>query len=204
MRDTLIKERLGPYCSYCEFPVHHTPHAEHIIPKDRFREWRDRWDNLLVSCSWCNSHKGKDRPSPETVDDYLWPTRDNTAAAFTYANAVPEVADGLTGELRKKAAMLRGLVKLGVTGDARATARAAALEVAQRYFSRMATSPDPELVRESIVELASTHGFFSVWMEVCAGNPLLRHRLIDQFRGTAQDCFDPTTTATVPRPGGRL
>jgi hypothetical protein len=45
MRPTLIDERLGRHCSYCEFPVKHVPHAEYVIPKDRFPAWRDRWDN---------------------------------------------------------------------------------------------------------------------------------------------------------------
>ncbi len=67
MRPTLL-DRLGRYCSYCEYPVKHAPHGEHIIPKDKFPAWEHRWDNLAVACSWCNGHKGKDRPAPDRVD----------------------------------------------------------------------------------------------------------------------------------------
>jgi hypothetical protein len=123
--------------------------------------------------------------------------------AFTYANVIPEVADALTGDLRQQAARLRGLVVLGDKDDERAKDRAAVFELARNYFSKVATSPDPDLVRESIVDLALAKGFFSVWMEICASDSLLRRRLIDKFPGTAQDCFDHTT-ATIPRPGGRL
>ena len=204
MRPTLIHERLGCYCSYCEFPVEHQAHAEHVVPKDRFPGWRDRWDNLIVSCTWCNSRKGKERPDPTKLDDYLWPTRDNTARAFTYANVVPEVADSLSPELQRKAALLRGLVKLGLMNDKRADKRAEVYIMAQRYFSRLSSAPDPDLLREMIVDLAAANGFFSVWMEIFASDPWMRRSLIERFKGTAQDCFDPETTQPVPRPGGRL
>ncbi len=123
MRPTLL-DRLGLYCSYCEYPVRHVPHAEHVVPKDRFPAWRDRWDNLVVSCSYCNGHKGRHFPKPEDLDDYLWPTRDNTARAFTYANVIPEVDGRLDPSSQHKAARLRGLVKLGAPDDERAKARA--------------------------------------------------------------------------------
>ncbi|MEP7125333.1 MAG: HNH endonuclease signature motif containing protein [Byssovorax sp.] len=203
MRPTLF-DRLGHYCSYCEYPVRHVPHAEHVVPKDRFAEWRDRWDNLVVGCTYCNGRKGDKLPAPENVDQYLWPTRDNTARAFTYANVIPEVAPDLDPALHYKAAHLRGLVQLGVSDDDRANTRAETFIMAQRYFSKFAAAPDPALAREAIVNLAVATGFFSVWMEVFATDPAMRRGLIDSFIGTAQECFDPATTAPIPRPGGRL
>ncbi len=203
MRPTLL-DRLGRYCSYCEYPVKHAPHGEHIIPKDKFPAWEHRWDNLAVACSWCNGHKGKDRPAPDRVDDYLWPTRDNTARAFTYTNVIPEVAGGLRGDLGNKAAMLRGLVDLGVTNDDRAKARAETFIQACKFLSRLAGTPDPDLVREMILDFAVETGFFSVWMEVFHGDLEIRKGLIARFLGTAKSCFDPVTTVPVPRPGGRL
>jgi len=203
MRPTLL-ERVGRYCSYCEYPVRHVPHAEHVVPKDRFPEWRDRWDNLAVGCTYCNGHKGHELPRPEHLDDYLWPTRDNTARAFTYANVVPEVADGLSPLVRHQAAHLRGLVQLGIQEDERDKARAETFILAQRYFSQMRGAEDPVLLREAIVDLALAKGFFSVWMEVFASDQDMRRRLIDAFPGTAQDCFDRATSQPVARPGGRL
>lgn len=207
MRPTLVEERLGYYCSYCELKLDHSPHAEHIVPKGAFPAWRDRWDNLLVSCNHCNSHKSDERPKPADLDDYLWPTRDNTARAFTYTNVVPEVAHELTSELQCKAAKLRGLVKLSFPHDKRAKKRAEVFIQAQYFFSHMCSAPDHALLgllRESIVKLAVSTGFFSIWMEVFASDPEMRRRFIDGFMGTAQDCFDPVTTTPVARPGGRL
>jgi hypothetical protein len=203
MRLELIA-RLGYYCSYCEYPVEHIPHAEHIVPKDRYPAFRDRWDNLLVSCSYCNGKKGKTTPAPEKVDDHLWPHRDNTALAFDYANVIPIVAPALTGGVRDKAARLRGLVRLAVGDDERATKRAEVFRLAEDYFSRLRSTPDPALAREAIVDLAVSKGFFSVWMHVFASDALVRQALIHAFNGTARDCFDPVTTSPVPRPGGRV
>jgi uncharacterized protein (TIGR02646 family) len=191
MRPTLLG-RLGCYCSYCEYPVSHVPHIEHIVPKERFKDWRHRWDNLIVSCTWCNSHKGSKLPVPGKLDDYLWPTRDNTARAFTYVNVIPEVANGLADELRHKAAHLRGLVQLGLPDDDRAKARAETFILAQKYFSQMSSAPDPALVREAIVELALAKGFFSVWMDVFATDPGMRRSLINSFKG-------PRRTASIRR-----
>lgn len=199
-----LRDRLGKYCSYCEYPLKHVPHAEHVVPKDLYPDWRDRWDNLLLSCTYCNGHKGHERPSPGSVDEYLWPSRDNTALAFDYANIFPNVADGLTGAVRNKAAMLRGLVDLGLTTDDRATERSNVFIVAQHFFSRMSHTPDRELAEEAVIRLALATGFFSVWMEIFASLPSVRARLIEAFTGTARDCFDPDTCQPVPRPGGRM
>ena len=203
MRPALF-DHLGRYCSYCEYPVKHVPHAEHVIPKARFPEWRDRWENLLVSCTYCNGHKGDARPEPAHVDDYLWPTRDNTARAFTYADIVPQIAAGLTRPVRDKAAMLRGMVRLGLPDDERANARAETFVLAQSFFSRMGSAPDAALLRETIIALALARGFFSIWMEVFATEALMRRALIDAFAGTAKDCFHPASTLPVPRPGGHV
>jgi len=198
-----LREGLGEYCSYCEYPIRHVPHAEHIVPKDKFPASRDQWDNLLLACSWCNGHKGKDRPRPQDLGDYLLPDRDNTARAFDYANVVPVVAPTLSMPLQAKAARTRGMVKLNVGDDQRAMKRAAVYVQASSLQSRMQGTPDPSLVRDLIVALAQETGFFSVWMEVFRNDEDMRRRLIAAFPGTARSCFDPTTTACRPRLGGQ-
>lgn len=57
---------------------------------------------------------------------------------------------------------------------------------------------------ELLANLAKAKGFFSVWMDVFAKDVDMRRRLIATFPGTAQDCFDPTSTAPIAREGGRL
>ena len=199
-----LRARIGEYCSYCEFPVDHVPHTEHIVPKDRFPAWRDRWENLVVSCTWCNSHKGNELPRPQDLADYLWPTTDNTARAFTYGNVIPEVDRALPEAMQLKAARLRGCVKLGIADELRAQRRAEVFTKAQHYRDRMQTASDAALVRDMMVNLALKSGFFSVWMEVFASDVAMRRRLIDAFVGTSKECFDEATTQPIARPGGRV
>jgi hypothetical protein len=201
MSPTLF-DRLGKYCSYCEFPVVHVPHAEHIVPKKRFTAHRNLWTNLLVACSYCNAKKGHQRPPPEDVDAYLWPTRDNTSRAFEYPSGVPRVAAGVMEPARTMAAKLRGLVQLAVTSDARWKERAAVFAQAEGYRAKLTSAPDPTLLREALVDLAVAKGFFSVWMEVFAGDVPLRRALIKAFTGTASSCFS-ASTSPIERPGGR-
>lgn len=205
MRPTLFA-RIGQYCSYCEFPVMHQPHAEHIVPKDRYPTWRDRWDNLLVACSWCNGHKGDALPAPQNLSDYLWPSTDNTARAFEYTNVVPRVARAIPVAMQTKAARTRGLVKLGAAGadDPREKKRAETFILAQSFHARMQHAPNRALVEDAIVALALAQGFFSTWMEVFASDIPMRRRLIAAFVGTPQGCFDPVTTQPVQRPGGQV
>ncbi len=200
----VLRARIGRYCSYCEFPVRHTPHVEHIVPKERFPAWRDRWDNLAVACAHCNSRKGSARPAPEHVDEHVWPTRDNTARAFDYEHVFPRVSSTLPSALQAMAARTRGLFRLAEPDDPRASERAEVYLLAQRYASRLPTAPDPALLRDAIVDLALARGFFSVWMHHFEGDGELRRRLVAAFPGTARDCYDEASMAPVPRPGGRL
>ena len=201
MRPALLT-RLGRYCSYCEYPVKHVAHAEHILPKDRYRAHRNRWDNLLVACTYCNGHKGDERPTPATVDAHLWPERDNTARAFTYENVHPRTQH-LGEPAQSMAARLYGLVRLSPTDDERAKERASVFVIAKWFFAELQTVATPDLWRLAIVKYALASGFFSVWMEIFATDPETRGALIAAFPGTATDCFD-AATAPVPRPGARL
>jgi len=202
MRPTLLT-RLGSYCSYCEYPVKHVPHAEHIIPKGRYPTYRNRWDNLLVACTYCNGYKSKKLPTSATLNDYLWPTCDNTARAFTSENVYPRLPDGLIEPARTLAAKLYGLVRLSLPNDDRAKERAEVYVLAQRWYAALQTAPAPGLLRQAIVDLAVVKGFFSIWMEIFAGDPVMRHALISAFPGTATNCFN-AATAPIARPGGRL
>ena len=199
-----LRDRIGRYCSYCEFPVKHLPHTEHIVPKGAFPALRDRWDNLLIGCALCNSRKPKRLPRPQDLPEYLWPTTDNTARAFTYVNVIPEVLASLQGPLRIKAARLRGLAQLSVPDDDRAKERARVFAKAKYVRDGLAHQTSNVSLREAIVDLALAEGFFSVWMEVFAADLTMRLDLIAKFVGTAPNCFDPTTTRPTPRPGGQL
>ena len=51
-----LEEKLGSYCSYCEFPITHVPEVEHVVSKSCGGE-KLSWSNLLLSCKYCNSTK---------------------------------------------------------------------------------------------------------------------------------------------------
>jgi hypothetical protein len=62
-----------------------------------------------------------------------------------------------------------------------------------------------EAFRRQIARTANGHGFFSIWMTVFEDDVALRKLLIQEFTGTASDCFDrDTTTAVSPRPATGL
>jgi hypothetical protein len=65
-------------------------------------------------------------------------------------------------------------------------------------------NPSQELV-ESIVDLALSEGFFSIWLTVFHDLPEMRQRFISSFPNTAEDCFsDPSTDLVSPRPNNGL
>ena len=84
-RDALpyLENRIGLYCSYCEYPISHVPEVEHIISKSRNPELITEWSNLLLCCKYCNTRKSN-KTSMDNVCDYLFPDECNTAIAFTY------------------------------------------------------------------------------------------------------------------------
>ena len=55
---------------------------------------------------------------------------------------------------------------------------------------------------DAIIDLATTGGFFSVWMAAFLAFPIIRQRLIDAdaFSGTEKSCFDAATLPTVTHP----
>lgn len=43
-------DAIGPYCSYCEMNIQNQPDIEHILPKSKYPEKENDWDNLLLAC----------------------------------------------------------------------------------------------------------------------------------------------------------
>ncbi|HJD32380.1 MAG TPA: HNH endonuclease [Candidatus Eisenbergiella stercorigallinarum] len=79
-----LEERIGPYCSYCEFPIGHVPEVEHKEAKAAGGALLE-WNNLLLSCKYCNARKGKIAAKGDK-EKYLWPDEDDTFHAFLYDN----------------------------------------------------------------------------------------------------------------------
>ena len=111
-----LEEKIGLYCSYCEFEISHGPQIDHIISKSKDGDLT-AWSNLLLGCVYCNSRKNKQTKKGDE-DKYLWPDQYNTALAYTYYHGIPKVNKELllkidpSGKYYNKAVALFDLVKL--------------------------------------------------------------------------------------------
>ncbi|HJT32511.1 MAG TPA: HNH endonuclease [Pirellulales bacterium] len=207
-RDRLI-ERIGDYCSYCEVCLHSSIHVEHVRPKKPNPDLETVWTNFLLACENCNSVKGDD---DVTLGDYLWPDTDNTALAFDYCvDEPPRVSQTLTAahqQLARNTIQLTGLDR--VPGhpkfsdrDRRWQKRKEAWGVALLARKALAANPTDQL-RESIVHIAVSRGFWSVWMAVFHDDIAMRRRFLGWFPGTAaNECFD-ANAVPKQRPGGQI
>ena len=149
--------------------------------------------------------------------NHLLPDRDNTAAAYDYTmDGKITLAAGLTASqqaLEKNTLSLVGLDKrLNQVTDSNGQL-VAVDRVRQRlevWLIAQVSKDDLQMnsndaFRRQIARTATGHGFFSIWMTVFQDDPDVRKLLINEFAGTAADCFDPNTTQVVsPRPTNGL
>jgi uncharacterized protein (TIGR02646 family) len=205
-----LVSRIGRYCSFCERPIATVLAVEHIQPKSlaAYNHLIGRWENFLLACVNCNSCK---KAKNIVLSDVILPDRDNTFAAFTYS------ADGTMTAASNLSVCARALAvtTLNVTGlDKKIcttldeNGRQVALDrVSQRMEawaiaeeSRAGTLANPTNIelRQAVIRLAVSTGFFSIWLTVFAADSVIRNSLIDAFAGTrGSGCFDHVTTQPV-------
>jgi uncharacterized protein (TIGR02646 family) len=171
-RDDLIK-RIGDYCSYCESPLL-APAVEHIQPKKKDATLEKAWSNFLLACTYCNSIKGEKTVDAGNLNDYFWADTDNTFQAFIYAkDRAPQIDISLNAtnqQLSHNALELTGLDREPghpqlTYKDRRWIKRKEAWGKAERAkinFEQQST----ELMRDQIIDTATSTGFWSVWMTV--------------------------------------
>lgn len=73
---------IGEYCSYCEVPLGVNLAIEHIMSKKY--GGANEWDNFLLACPNCNSVKSSKTKSEYDLDEYYWPSDNNTYQIFVY------------------------------------------------------------------------------------------------------------------------
>ena len=195
-KSELVK-RIGEYCSYCEFPIAHVPEVEHKEAKSVGGSWLE-WDNLLMSCKYCNCRKRICVANGEK-DLYLWPDEDDTFHAYKYTNGMPTLNENYLrnkGEsYRERANRLFQLVKLDhipaslKDKDRRWSKR---LEVFNSALEELENwkSNRTEEYRRILVKYAVASGFFSVWMEVFKDEPEMKRSFMDAFVGTKKKYFN--------------
>ncbi len=84
-----LEERIGAYCSYCEFPIQHVPEVEHKVAKAKGGS-KLAWANLLLSCKYCNARK-HDVVRVGEKDKYIWPDEEDTFHCFLYSDDIPKL-----------------------------------------------------------------------------------------------------------------
>lgn len=206
-----LRNRLGGYCSYCERQIETHLAVEHVKPKKpggvEHPERYTDWNNFLLACVHCNSHKGD---TDVNLPEYVWPDSDNTFVAFEYNEGGLVRAAPL---IEIRAQNMVQLVGLDVyhgnpipernpsSSDFRWNARREAWKMAEGARLRIARNDSPDL-RDQVVETAVCRGMFSIWMTVFKDDEDMRIRLIEAFTGTAADCFD-RHGQPKHRPGGQ-
>lgn len=192
-----LEQRIGAYCSFCEMSIKHVPEVEHKEAKARGGAELE-WDNFLLSCKYCNTRKGTKVGKGEK-DNYLWPDEDDTFHVFSYEDDVPKLDEDYlkkNTELRSKAKNLFQLVKLDNIPtslrdkDKRYSRRIEAHNCALKSkdgWDKVKQSSDKQVYLETIVELAESTGFFSVWMTVFKDEYEVKNLLIDAFKGTKRE-----------------
>ena len=195
--ELFLEERLGAYCSFCELPIIHVPEVEH---KEAKAEGGDElnWNNLLLSCKYCNTRKGVVVKKCEK-QRYLWLDEDDTFHPFLYDTSIPSLnrkyLAGQDTEIKEKAENLFMLVKLNHflispkdkdrRYRERNEARNCALE-SKAGWDKVKDTVYRELYLKQIIMLAKSKGFFSTWMNVFSDDLGIKSVLRETFKGTKE------------------
>jgi hypothetical protein len=87
---------VGEYCSYCEVPLGVNLAVEHMLSKTSSFNAED-WNNLLLACANCNSHKLAKTRSEADLAEYYWPSKRysnfNTFDMLAYRREAKTVLD---------------------------------------------------------------------------------------------------------------
>lgn len=194
-----LRQRIGDYCSYCEFPIWHVPEVEHKESKSTGGALLE-WKNLLLSCKYCNTRKGTVIEAGNH-DKWLWPDEHNTFLAFRYDHGIPSVNEEFLKTLKNdsldKAKNVFCELKLGTIpkvsyDDYRYMKRMEVYNMAQDDLEvwKNHRNDDNEDWLKQMLEKAKLAGFFSVWMNVFQDEEIVRKRLIETFLGTDKNSFN--------------
>ena len=207
-----LEKRIGAYCSFCEMRVNNALAVEHKESKNSGGALTD-WDNLLLSCVYCNSRK-LEKIRKGDLDKWLWPDQHNTFLAYTYENALPKVNESylktVSEDVLKRARKVMEDLALDYKPedkvkdkkkkykDKRWQHRFRAMTIAEDYKNSWRKNKKSEYEEDQLINIchaAEQTGFFSIWMMVFKDEPKVKRALIDAFAGTSKECFDENGTA---------
>ncbi|WP_043706610.1 HNH endonuclease [Tenacibaculum ovolyticum] len=181
-----LGKQIGWYCSYCEMPITNMIEVEHIVPRNNGGDPLS-WDNLLLSCKYCNTIKGARNPSR---NGYIWPDKDNSDLAFDYSETAG--IGVLNANIQIEALNTIELMGLDrnpgfpnepTDADSRWIFRLQAWLIAKKSLENWNCKSTPEMANQ-IALTAKGSGFYSIWIKIFSGEPEVITAIRDSFDGT--------------------
>ena len=202
---------LGPFCSYCNAPLAHSPQIEHVNPVNPPPGYVPgdpvEWNNILLACGPCNNAKSN---TPYQKNLYYFPTDTNPLMAFTTScetshphHVILVERENLTEAQKRRSAETIKLLKLGASDNRDAvvdlrshlrTDRKRAIEHTRELYLLVKTGPGynseihPKIAANATI-LGS--GFFALALDVFADCPEVLNELINLIPGLNKAAFDP-------------
>lgn len=184
---------IGKYCSYCEREGFSSSlDVEHIEDKGTHQDKEFLWINFLLACKNCNSIKGT---TEINFSNIILPHIQNTFFPFEYLESgYIKIKATIEEPLLSKVVALINLVGLdrrpGVINysskDHRWQERKQIWEISKKYKQKYFIH---KCEIETIVDLALSSGFWSIWMNAFAEFPEVQRELINSFSGTRNSFF---------------
>jgi len=204
--------RIGYYCVYCNQPLSHSLQVEHVVPKNPPAGYTAgdplAWSNMLLACGPCNNAKSN---KPVDANTYYLPEEHNTHLPFSivpsanaeHAIVTAKAPPAVLAAQQQKAQDTIDLLELDNIDerpnivDIRSLKRKAAIlsvQSARIIYDMAVLSPtyNAITVANDIARRAADCGFFSLWYDAFANEPLVMEKLTDNIiiKGTATTCFD--------------
>jgi len=193
----ILKDRTGKYCHICEMKVTNAMAIEHIKPRIHFPKLRSHWDNFLLTCNSCNSHKSNSIPLSPYRKMYFWPHKNNTLLVFEYGTVLPFIRPAVLPNRNQRARAVRLIRLYGLNKqinqngepDTRWIEKCSALRDAIdsriEYLNGLTTIA-------SIIRNAKSAGFFSIWLTVFNNEMPVKNALINcpDFHLGVTNCYN--------------
>ena len=196
-----LAETIGGYCSFCEIWGYSSSIAvEHVQAKkciendiEIYAHLEEVWDNFLLACVHCNSIKSSKNV---ILNNYHLPHLTNTFKCIDYGQGgIVATAIALNGNPQElvKVNNLISLVGLDrrpgkpnySSKGRRWKNRRATWELAEKYLLKY-NNGNAEV--DTICDLASQRGFWSIWMKIFENELAVKTALIQTFLGTFTEC----------------
>lgn len=192
--------RTGIYCHFCEMRINNCMAIEHIKAKIDYPTLSNNWTNFLLTCTSCNSNKLAKRLDTPYRMQYYWPHLNNTLLAFVSPISGPDALlvrphFNLNTSQSKRAQATIDLYQLKKKVDSSGESDIRYLErqiAAKKAIDRYIEYMDGKATIPAIVDMATSTGFFSVWLDVFDAIPPVKEALLlaPEFKIDVKSWFD--------------